>query len=221
MAADSKEYHKALAYLNERIADGSLKIGSRLPTERALAEELSISRNSTREALRMLENSGVIESKRGSGSYLVGDMQKSIAHMLQMMLLLKQTDKYEIVEFRRSVDKAVCSALLKQKDTSWIEKSSEVLSRRATDIEHEIAYDTEFHYTLITATGNHFWITLMDAISDIYQGWVSEGIRALPSTNASFNHAHTALLEALKARNRDACEHAIDKHYDDILELLK
>ena len=60
MQEETREYQKVISYLSQMIASGELAIGSRLPTERSLAETLSIGRNSTREALRMLEHTGVI-----------------------------------------------------------------------------------------------------------------------------------------------------------------
>ena len=74
MQEETREYQKVISYLSQMIAGGELAIGSRLPTERSLAETLSIGRNSTREALRMLEHTGVIVCKRippnhGNGTY--------------------------------------------------------------------------------------------------------------------------------------------------------
>lgn len=221
MAQDLKEYQKALAYLNDCIAEGTLSIGSRLPTERALAEELSISRNSTREAMRMLENSGVIESRRGSGNYLIGDLSKSVAQMLQMMLLMKQTDKQEIVEFRRTAEKAVCFSLMAFEDDTWTQDVEEVLLREATTKEEKGRFDKDFHYALIAATGNQFWITLMGAIGDVYQCWIQEAIEALSDEEIDqFGNHHMELLDALKQRDKIACETAINRHYDGILTLI-
>ena len=50
----SQEYEKAIQYIYELMKSGELTIGSRLPTERALAETLGIGRNSTREALSIM-----------------------------------------------------------------------------------------------------------------------------------------------------------------------
>mgnify|MGYP006350312083 FL=1 len=221
MAQDLKEYQKALAYLNQCIADGTLSIGSRLPTERALAEKLSISRNSTREAMRMLENSGVIESRRGSGNYLVGDLSKSVAQMLQMMLLMNQTDKVEIVEFRRSAEKAICFSLIALDNCDWVNNVEDMLARKAHSTEEKSQFDKDFHYALIEATGNHFWITIMGAIGDTYQSWISEAIDKLSDKEVDkFGINHHELLEAIKKRDKVACEKAIDKHYDAVLTII-
>ena len=61
---NKREYQKVIDYLYKLIESGQLTVGERLPTERTLAETLSISRNSIREAIRSLENMGIIENIR-------------------------------------------------------------------------------------------------------------------------------------------------------------
>lgn len=112
MQSETREYQKVIDYVSQMIADGQLKIGDRLPTERQIAETLSIGRNSTREALRMLEHIGMISCKRGSGNYLTDNVSRSVSEMVHMMLLLGQTDQAEICSFRRNMEKAVCRAIL-------------------------------------------------------------------------------------------------------------
>ena len=64
----SQEYAKAVAYIYELINNGTLEVGSRLPTERSISVQLGIGRNSTREALSILHGMGIIERKQGSGN---------------------------------------------------------------------------------------------------------------------------------------------------------
>ena len=79
MEQSRNEYQKVIEYIRNQIASNKLSIGSKLPTERELAEHLSISRNSTREAIRTMENMGMLESQQGSGNYLCGNMEKPIS----------------------------------------------------------------------------------------------------------------------------------------------
>ena len=66
----SLEYEKAINYIYSLICDGSLKVGSKLPAERAIAEKLGIGRNSTREALSILHGMGIVTRVHGSGNYV-------------------------------------------------------------------------------------------------------------------------------------------------------
>ena len=61
---------QALEQLRRRITEGRWAIGERLPTEPELSAELGISRNTVREAMRVLAFSGLIEIRQGDGSYL-------------------------------------------------------------------------------------------------------------------------------------------------------
>ena len=75
--------------LHRKIADAiidyihtsGLKAGEKLPSERALSESLSISRNSLREALRVLENEGIIEVRTGKGAYVTGGSSENIINV--------------------------------------------------------------------------------------------------------------------------------------------
>ncbi|MFQ1046385.1 FadR/GntR family transcriptional regulator, partial [Acinetobacter sp. NIOH-H-8] len=61
---------QAVAQLRNRITSGTWAIGQRLPTEPELALELGISRNTVREAMRVLAFSGLVEIRQGDGRYL-------------------------------------------------------------------------------------------------------------------------------------------------------
>lgn len=66
----TSEYEKAIQYIYSLMQDGTLQNGSKLPTERTIAETLGIGRNSTREALSILHGMGMIERVQGSGNYI-------------------------------------------------------------------------------------------------------------------------------------------------------
>ena len=64
----TQEYEKAIAYIIDRIKEGSLQLGSKLPPERRIAEELGIGRNSIREAISILHGMVLIERVQCSGN---------------------------------------------------------------------------------------------------------------------------------------------------------
>ena len=110
----TSEYEKAIQYIDQLIQQGDLQIGSKLPTERAIAEELGIGRNSTREALSILHGMGMIERVQGSGNYISKDAGGSIHRILRMMLALGTITGKEIADFRCMMEKAVCLDLLER-----------------------------------------------------------------------------------------------------------
>ena len=91
-----QEYQKVLSYFYDLVKDGTLTWGSKLPTERKIAEQLGIGRNSAREAICVLHGMGVVERKQGSGNYVAENIGQSFGSMIQMLLLLYGVTKSEI-----------------------------------------------------------------------------------------------------------------------------
>ena len=96
----AEQYDKVIEYISGLISSGELESGSRLPAERAISEELSVSRNSAREALHTLEHMGIMKSVHGSGNYLSDNMSAGMSEMFRFMLLLKQVSKDDVRRFR-------------------------------------------------------------------------------------------------------------------------
>lgn len=215
MKQNQREYEKVIAYLRQLIAEGILQTGSRLPTERTIADTLDISRNSTREALRTMENMGIIESRQGSGNYLVGKMSLKLVDMIDMMLLLQQTTPKEICQFRRSMEKNICDLVIgnPESDLSEISQVLDVFLTSSPD--KQIELDRQFHYLLIHATKNHFLIIMMDAITDMYGRWINMVLwNATEDMKEKLHASHTAIYQSVLRKDIIACIKAIDDHYD-------
>lgn len=212
-----REYEKAVAYVRKMISSGSLNVGDRLPTERELSLELDISRNSTREAMRMLENMGIIVSRHGSGNYISGNMEKTISDMIHMMLALKQVSRHDICDFRRSMEKTVCHAIIDRLENSDISipeldiAAGLVITMDCNDSE----MDRRFHYLLVKASGNAFIDILMSALIDVYREWIDDALEAINGDDKLLlKKAHEDIINALHSRDKSACDRAIDMHYD-------
>ena len=216
-----KEYNKAIEYVMDQIKDGNLGIGSKLPAERALAETLGIGRNSTREALRTLENMGVISSKQGSGNFVTGDMTSVLPGMLEMMMVLSRFDKEELHSFRHNMEKTVCSMILQSGDRAKeiARKALRILNEAAVSAEDEIDIDMRFHFALVEGTGNRLMISLMQSVSEIYTDMISQVLSSADEEkkNRLFK-AHEEIAKALEAGDEAKCFKAIDDHYNIIEE---
>ena len=217
MKGENREYQKAVDYLMAMIKSGSLTVNSRLPTERAISSELDISRNSTREAMRSLENMGIIQSRHGSGNYFTGDISKALSSMMRTMLVLEKFDKSEICDFRRLMEKSVCGLIFKncEEINDLADRCEKVISGPFKSVDDEISADTEFHYILIDAAGNRLIISLMTAINELYRGWIESVIfQSDTGLRKKFLQTHTDIIKAIKNRDLPECEKAINSHYD-------
>lgn len=215
MAEQNHEYEKVIDYIRNQIEAENLTINSKLPTERAIAEELSISRNSTREALRILEHMGILKSIHGSGNYLTDNISMQMSEMLRYMILLKSISKLDICHFRRDMEKTVCRVVMKSEiSEDELDEISDILNSESDEYD-EVERDRLFHYSLIYATNNKLWICFMEAIMDIYREWIDEVLSNADSdTKKLLKEVHNSIFSSIKKRDMAKCEASIDKHYD-------
>ena len=102
MERQQKAYKGVIDYFKKKILDGELRPGEKLPPERDIAERLNVSRNSVREAIRIMDMTGVISSQQGSGNYITCEFQKSLAETMTMMFAMDQIDYRQISQIRQA-----------------------------------------------------------------------------------------------------------------------
>ena len=105
-AQDSQRaYVRVIDYIKQEIRVGHFIIGSRIPPERTLAEHLNVSRNSVREALRILEIMGIITSTQGAGHFIAGNFESSLVETMSIMFLLNQLSFQQVSQLRYALEK--------------------------------------------------------------------------------------------------------------------
>jgi DNA-binding transcriptional regulator YhcF (GntR family) len=77
--SDAPPFEQIRAQVTAQVGDGRLRAGDRLPTVRALADELALAPNTVARAYRELEQAGVIETRGRAGSFVMGDRVASRA----------------------------------------------------------------------------------------------------------------------------------------------
>jgi GntR family transcriptional repressor for pyruvate dehydrogenase complex len=214
----NSEYRKTIDYILDLIRSGMLQVGDKLPTERSISEKLGISRNTVREALRGLEILGIVNGKQGSGNYLTDNISESMSKAMDIMLLMNKTSKEEISTFRRSMEKSVCSYLISKGCSS--ENKLKIVAalnrlKESEGTDEQTVADRDFHYSLIYATENSFWITLMEAVSEVYMRWIDNFLMTADSeVRKRLQDAHEKMVQGIITGDMVFCYCAIDAHYD-------
>ena len=88
MKKQKKAYEIVIDYIKQQIRNRELMIGELLPPERELSEKLGVSRNSVREALKILSVIGVISSRQGAGNCVSCDFDNYLVDTFSMMFIL-------------------------------------------------------------------------------------------------------------------------------------
>lgn len=204
---------QALEQLRLRISQGVWAIGERLPTEPELAAELGISRNTVREAMRVLAFSGLIEIRQGDGSYL-----RSMTDPLGAMRALSHCTLEQAQETRQILEVEAVGLAAVRRTEADLTALHEALKASAVlyhgDLEAYISADLLFHKRLVDAAHNPALSELYQYFSAIVGAQLRQTLNISPRRQAVFD-LHIALLEAVEhqdpERAKSLCRQLINE----------
>ncbi|CAH0278296.1 FadR family transcriptional regulator [Pseudomonas carnis] len=190
---------QALEQLRLRIAQGAWAVGERLPTEPELCAELGISRNTVREAMRVLAFSGLIEIRQGDGSYL-----RSMTDPLGTMRALSHCTLGQAQETRQILEVEAIGLAAQRRTASDLRALRTALDASAAlyqgDLEAYISADLAFHQRLVDAAHNPALSELYQYFSAIVGAQLRQTLNLSPRRQAVFD-LHVALLDAVEQQD--------------------
>ena len=190
---------QALEQLRTRIKDGAWEVGQRLPTEPELAAELGISRNTVREAMRVLAFAGLIKIRQGDGSYLRGRVDP-----MGTLRALSSCSLEQIRETRHILEvEAIGLAALRrtEEDLRLLHlalKESE--QHYHGELDTFIGCDLLFHQRLIDAAHNPALSELYRYTSSIVSSQIRSTLAVQPRRQSVFD-LHIDLLAAVEQQD--------------------
>lgn len=201
--------------LAELLSQPEMLPGTRLPTERALAEDMNVSRSAVRRAMARLEAQGKVVRVIGSGTYVA-----DAAPPIDRVPLVREHEDYsprEIMEARLLLEPRFASLIVMHANKADIEAIRRALleAERSTDFATFEHWDGQFHQTLADATHNRLIVDLFQIVTQSRDtaewGELKKGSITLDRREL-YCQEHARILEALQARNARLAEKAIEKH---------
>lgn len=195
-AKQNRIFQDVVEQIQEAIIDGQLKVGDRLPAERELKEMLQTSRSTLREALRVLEQKGLIEIKLGMGGGAVVKAVTSdlVAESLDLMIRSQRVSLRHIAEFRERVEGDVvvlATQRMKPSDRKMLRKllddARACVARGAEGVSDFLTADKNLHLCFAKVTGNPIYISILKTIHENIRRYYDEFlIMEEPEMNENF-----------------------------------
>ncbi|WP_030684232.1 FadR/GntR family transcriptional regulator [Streptomyces sp. NRRL B-1347] len=194
---------QVIAALRHQISSGEWPVGSRIPTEPELVEQLGVARNTVREAVRALAHNGLLDIRQGSGTYVVatselaGVMQRRFAdadprHIAELRATLESSAAKLAAERRTERDLKQLDTLLARREEAWSSGVAEAF----------VAADATLHMAVVAASHNDVLIALYADLGEVLRDWLREDIGKELTPAAYMDHGR--LVEAIRARDGDA-----------------
>jgi DNA-binding FadR family transcriptional regulator len=173
-AQATRAFDDVVRQIRERVYSGELRPGDRLPPERAMSEQFGVSRNMVREALRMLEITGIVELRKGAtgGAFICRGRPEFVARSLSDMMRLGGFTLSDVTEARQwlssTIVRAACERATEQ-DLARLEANiAEAAELAAADDWASVAVvNIEFHNLLASASHNPVLVMIQRSVMDV------------------------------------------------------
>ena len=213
----------AIESIKEYIVSNNLEAGAKLPSERELAKSLKVSRAAIREALRMLEITGLVEVKPGKGIFikaLTGDLYVPLSTWVSKhkKSILKH------FEARLILEPEIAGLAARRATKSDIQKLEEEIREQETLADDNLAgaihADIEFHCSLAEAAGNWTLGMLMNSLAKYsFEGW--KAALRVEGRNEGAVIEHIGIVEMLKKGDEEGAKKAMRDHMLESIRRLK
>lgn len=219
----------------EKIQDGQYEVGSKLPPERVLAEQMGVGRPAIREAICALQIVGIVESRPGEGTY-VQNTEWTSPNTVQLessaISLLEEGDNpFEALEARRTIEADSVRRAAERRTDQDLEKIKSNLdwivnSVRDKKIDDLLQADCEFHEAIAVAAKNTLVERMIKSLMKVMEQELWTRIKRQFLTGDSNEHlsetvrSHDEIYEAIKNQDSQKAMEIMERHFDEIERLF-
>lgn len=208
--------------IENRILSGELSVGDMLPPERQLAEQLGVSRAAAREAIRVLESHGVLESHVGSGAragtFISAMPTAALSRFLKLHVALNNFAPGEVLQTRLILEVESAVMASKRRDPESLEAMATEIARMDAASEDREAFgdaDIRFHIALLRGSGNRLFADMAQAIRESLRATLLRGFLARedwPQLHTTLQDQHRELLDAIASGDGDVAARVAAEH---------
>ena len=210
-------YKAVSAAIERAIVDGALPPGAALPTEQELSERFGVHRSTVREAIRQVEQEGLLQRREGRRLFVCLPGVHDLAPRATRLLLLHQATFQELWDVALTLEPLaarLAAAAATDADLALLEANL-LASRREKSVDKLVELDMEFHALVGRASHNRALMLAREPVGLLYNPTLRELFRRLPQASGRNLAAHAHTLDALRRHDADAAVEWTRKHMVD------
>jgi len=196
------------------LSGGHLSPGDKLPPERELASQLKVGRTTVREALKLLTLSGLLEARRGDGTYVSLDFTNFVIQQISWPLLLSTRQVDMILEVRLPLEiqaAKLASERATSEELKEIARFIDLPKPKPRNITGETEVDLSFHEAIASASHNELLSNLMYSLQNILRQYIELANKMTDDSETTVNE-HRRVYEAIAGQNAKAAGKAMEEH---------
>jgi GntR family transcriptional repressor for pyruvate dehydrogenase complex len=209
-----------VSQIEEMILDGVLKPGDRLPPERELAQKLEVSRPSLREAIVVLEARGLLQARRGGGTYVCDLVAPTVMDPLIHLLQRRPETTFDILELRVALEEIAAyfaASRSNDLDRQILKLRFEELQNTYEEYEpsRNAEADVEFHMAIADASHNVALVHVMRGLFNLLRRSINDNLQKLLTEEENIelvSGQHESIYNAIMAGAAEEARAAVHAH---------
>jgi GntR family transcriptional repressor for pyruvate dehydrogenase complex len=215
-------YEKIVDEIKDLIDQGTLKWGDQLPTERELSETFKVSRTCVREAFRVLESQGFLESRPGNGTYVSNNAIDTLVQPLASFILKEKDYQIELFEMRQLLESQLAYLAAERATPENMTKMEKILSSQEEQIangETGLDSDSDFHHALAEAANNRILLHIINTTKEFLAESRESYLLGEERAKKSLPH-HKKIFSAIQKGDGELAAQAMREHIEDVEKTL-
>lgn len=198
----------------------ALPPGTKLPSERMMAEQLGVSRTALRDRFSRLESMGVLERRSGSGTYVQRLSALTTSQSFALSVAASNLDSVSMLPVRHALEREAARLASKRVDHMSLARMAVSLETMTTSESDALLQDADyaFHEALLAASGSEGLVFFADVLRGVLWGTIQR--LKLSEDKATLREVHTNVYRAVVAQDPIRAMTATDEHFEWLEELL-
>lgn len=193
-----------------KIKNGEYKVGDKLPTEPNLVELFGVSRNTVREAIQSLTNSGLLKTKQGDGTYVVAKERLQV----DFFNIMNETTDQNVLEVRMLLETYIVVSAIKnatEEDIAEIESLLHLRKKETNSVRENTRADLNFHIAIAKATHNDIILNIYKYVSEYINEFIYKKYYDHTQDQDYIDQLHDLLFTAIKEKNEVLAQDCVNK----------
>lgn len=216
-------YEEVVGQIRNLMISKSLKPGDFLPPETEISKQLGVSRTTVREALRILEITGLVETKRGKGTVVTSFDVGSIKKKISDVLIQPGREFNDLMETRLLLEPEVARLAAIHTSEDSIEKLEDILGEIEKDIAAGgvgVEFSIQFHHQVIHSIDNEILSSLTSLVMELVENTTHMNLHIPGRANVSLSE-HKKILEAIKKGDSKRAYEYMKEHLESVKHNLE
>ena len=211
---DAAAAEQVMLHVSGLIERGALRPGDRLASERDLASQVGVSRTSVRAGLRSLAAMGVVQTRRGAGTFITAGPPTLVSEPLRLIASLHGLDLGGLWEVRRVLEAGSASLAAERASAEQIATLSDEVTGMYSalhDPQTFLDYDLRFHRAVAAGANNPMLGAIIEAVTALFFEERRVTIERATNLRESAD-AHRKIYQAIRARDGESARAAMEEH---------